>query len=89
MRVGPRASAPLIRRLLTFLAVVGLLSPILLVAPAARADDATPAAPAPAGLSDFGACLAGRGKGSMIILIDQSGSLRSSDPEGARVTAAQ
>ena len=89
MPVGSRASAPLIGRLLTILAVVGLLAPVLLVAPAVRADDTAPTAPAPAVLSDFGACLAGRGKGSMIILIDQSGSLRSSDPDGARVTAAQ
>lgn len=91
MPAGPRASAPSAGRplvVLVVLAVAALLSPAL-IAPAARADDPVPASPAPAGLSDFGACLTGRGRGSMIILIDQSGSLRSSDPDGARVTAAQ
>lgn len=91
MPAGPRASAPSTGRplvVLVVLAVVALLAPAL-IAPVARADDPVPASPAPAGLSDFGACLTGRGRGSMIILIDQSGSLRSSDPDGARVTAAQ
>ena len=90
MPVGSRVLAPLIGRLLVALAVVALLSPAL-IAPVVRADPpASPAAaPAPTGLSDFGACLTGRGRGSMIILIDQSGSLRSSDPDKARVTAAQ
>ena len=67
MPAGPRVLAPLIGRLLVALAVVALLSPAL-IAPVVRADPpASPAAaPAPTGLSDFGACLTGRGRGSMI-----------------------
>ena len=41
------------------------------------------------GLSEFGSCLSGQDEGSMVILIDQSGSLRTTDPDKARVRAAQ
>ena len=41
------------------------------------------------GLSEFGSCLAGSGQGSVVILMDQSGSLRTTDPDRARVRAAQ
>ena len=40
-------------------------------------------------LSSFGACLSGKGEGSLVLLMDQSGSLRQSDPEKARVKASQ
>jgi len=40
-------------------------------------------------LSSFGACLSGKGEGSLVLLMDQSGSLRQSDPEKARVKASK
>lgn len=40
-------------------------------------------------LSAFGACLSGKGEGSLVLLMDQSGSLRQSDPEKARVKASK
>ncbi|WP_167202359.1 vWA domain-containing protein [Actinomyces respiraculi] len=39
-------------------------------------------------LADFGACLSGEGSGSLVILMDQSGSLRDTDPDKGRVQAA-
>lgn len=39
-------------------------------------------------LADFGACLSGEGSGSLLILMDQSGSLRKTDPDKGRVQAA-
>ena len=73
MPAGPRVLAPLIGRLLVALSVIPLLSPALIAPVVRAAPPASPAAaPAPTGLSDFGACLTGRGRGSMIILIDQS-----------------
>ncbi len=40
-------------------------------------------------LQRVGACIAGGGQGDMLLLIDRSGSLRTSDPKGARVDAAK
>ena len=40
-------------------------------------------------LGEFGSCLSGQGEGALIILLDQSGSLRQSDPDKARVKAGQ
>ena len=58
-----------------------------LVAPRAQS------APTPPGeqplLSDFGSCLAGGSTGSIVLLIDQSGSLETTDPEGARMDGAK
>ena len=39
-------------------------------------------------LEDFGACLAARHGGDLVLLIDESGSLEENDPEASRVTAA-
>lgn len=62
------------------------LTTVLALGPTSRADDNQPAAP---GLEQFGACLSGQGKGSMLLLMDQSGSLSTTDPGKDRVTAAQ
>ena len=40
------------------------------------------------GLSEFGACLSGHGQGSVVLLVDQSGSMRQTDPDQGRVKAA-
>ncbi|MFY2786889.1 vWA domain-containing protein [Rhodococcus sp. MALMAid1271] len=49
-----------------------------------------PAAPAEAttAVDNFGACIAGQKQGNLLLMIDESGSLKSSDPNNARVTAA-
>lgn len=62
------------------------------VVPAAHADPAPAAPPDSDGtsdqpLGDFGSCLAGGGKGSIVLLVDQSGSLADTDPDSARVKA--
>ncbi|MCA9260124.1 MAG: VWA domain-containing protein, partial [Planctomycetales bacterium] len=41
------------------------------------------------GIAKFGACLSGRRTADVVLLIDESGSLKESDPKGARVDAAQ
>ena len=75
--------------LLTLLAALGPVPPAAAStavgspAPAQTSPDQQP------GLSEFGSCLSGQGEGSMVILIDQSGSLRTTDPDKARVRAAQ
>lgn len=61
---------------------------------ASTSDDPRPAAPTPtagrttSAVDDFGACLAAQDEGDLVLLVDESGSLRRSDPDGARVTAA-
>lgn len=81
-------SAPVVRRHMQALVLVCLSALILLGAPSAVVAQPSPAEPAAAsGLEDFGACLAGGAKGSLVILLDQSGSLRQTDPDKARVTA--
>lgn len=75
-------------------AAVGLAASLLGAALAGTsvAAPAAPAAPpAPAstpGLSEFGACLSGHGQGSVVLLVDQSGSMRQTDPDQGRVKAA-
>lgn len=51
---------------------------------------ATPASAAPAGaaVSDFGACLAAQRSGDLLLMIDESSSLQTSDPSGARIDSA-
>lgn len=64
--------------------------------PAAQPAAALPAVPAPAAVSAseqtpsqrFGGCLAGGGEADLLLLIDDSGSLRETDPSAARVTSA-
>lgn len=46
------------------------------------------AAPGGASVSDFGACLASQRSGDLLLMIDESSSLQSSDPDGARITSA-
>lgn len=72
----------------------GLAAVLVAIGLLAVAGSATPAAAAPsaegtAALQDFGACLAGTGRAEVLLLVDQSGSLRRTDPDDARVTAAQ
>lgn len=67
------------------LGAASLVSPGLVLPAQAATTDAKAASIA--GLDEFGACMAGAGRGSLVFLIDQSGSLRQSDPDKARVTA--
>lgn len=74
------------------LAVLGVT--ILLLAggtlsPAPQALAASQKDQTPGPLSAFGACLSGKGEGALVLLMDQSGSLRQSDPEKARVKASK
>lgn len=46
------------------------------------------AAPPGAAVTDFGACLASQQRGDVLLMIDESSSLQSSDPNAARVTSA-
>ncbi|WP_245819648.1 VWA domain-containing protein [Rhodococcoides yunnanense] len=46
------------------------------------------AAPGGAAVSDFGACLASQRSGDLLLMIDESSSLQTSDPDGARITSA-
>ncbi|MDO4791016.1 MAG: hypothetical protein Q3999_00845 [Buchananella hordeovulneris] len=46
-----------------------------------------PAANTDQALGEFGACLASEGKGAIVVLVDQSGSLRQTDPDKNRQTA--
>lgn len=77
---------------LTLLLLAAALNIVTVISPARAAP--VPAAPEgpPQGsspLADFGACLSGMQKGSIILLMDQSGSLSDNDPEQARVQAGQ
>ena len=76
-------------------AAVGLAASLLgaaLAGTSLAAPVVSPTAPsAPAstpGLSEFGACLSGHGQGSVVLLVDQSGSMRQTDPDQGRVKAA-
>lgn len=53
------------------------------VVPAATVKDSD------AAVTDFGGCIAGGGTGDLLLLIDDSGSLKQSDPDDDRVKAAQ
>lgn len=53
-----------------------------------RAEAIPPVEAEPPLLADFGSCLAGGGTGSIVLLIDQSGSLEQTDPDGARMDGA-
>ncbi|GAB19899.1 hypothetical protein GOEFS_096_00760 [Gordonia effusa NBRC 100432] len=67
--------------LLAVLAVVALASmPLLPTANAATGDE---------GVDRFGACLAANKSGQVLFLMDESFSLRESDPQAARVTASK
>lgn len=57
---------------------------LLPVLPPAAADDTAPTSP----VGRFSACVRGGGQGRVLLLMDRSGSLRVTDPQAARVTAA-
>lgn len=77
-----------LRRWTRFLAMVIIFAicafGIASVRPAQAADGEQPNA-----LAEFGACLHGQGKGALILLVDQSGSLRQTDPTNDRITAGK
>ncbi|WP_169585761.1 vWA domain-containing protein [Antrihabitans stalactiti] len=50
---------------------------------------AVPPPAAASAITNYGACIAGQGTGDLLLMIDESASLRQSDPGGARVTAAK
>ncbi|WP_147681137.1 VWA domain-containing protein [Actinomyces ruminicola] len=77
----------ILRCLIALVGAVCLGMTLLSTPPRAVADEEPAAAPR-SGMDDFGACLVGRGSGSLLLLLDQSGSLRETDPEGTRVQAA-
>ena len=70
----------------TLCLAAGLLG-LTLPAPSLAAPS-TPSADGTSGLGEFGACLSGHGQGSVALLIDQSGSMRQTDPDQGRVEAA-
>lgn len=53
----------------------------------AAADPSAPSATD--ALADFGSCLTSEGKGSIVLLVDQSGSMRKTDPGKSRVEAGK
>lgn len=59
-----------------------MLVPLMLAMPSASA------APTTAAVGDFGGCLAAQQQGDLLLMVDQSGSLQGSDPDAARVSAA-
>ncbi|SPT52942.1 Uncharacterised protein [Actinomyces bovis] len=76
------------RRLLGLLSATCIMASSLLVwSPQSQADEQK--SNAQSGLAEFGACLAGQGQGSLLLLMDQSGSLNTTDPHKSRVTSAK
>ncbi len=71
----------LVRALAVTAALVLTVVGLTLNPPTARAADAA--------VEAYGSCLVGEKKGDLLMLFDESGSLKSSDPEQARVTAAR
>jgi hypothetical protein len=70
-------------------AIVAAVAALALVAPTAGAAPARAQGGEGSSVEDFGACLAAQGGGDVLILLDESASLRDTDPEDQRVTAAQ
>ena len=75
MRIVRRASA--------------FLLAVLLVAIGAGSLSQVAYADTDAAVREYGACLNGQKRSDLLILIDESGSLTETDPDGARVTAAR
>lgn len=73
-----------IRRILRTAAAAGLALLPLAAVPASAADDVNRTA-----LQRLGACINGGGTGQMLLLMDRSRSLQRTDPDGARVKAAE
>lgn len=69
-------------------ALLGACVIVAAVVTPAGAAETEPSSAADQSLQDFGACLANRGAGDLLLLIDSSGSLRETDPLDERVTAA-
>ncbi|MGP5671098.1 hypothetical protein [Brachybacterium alimentarium] len=88
-RPGARFTSTRVGRLMLLLVslalVTGGIGATILPA-SAEPEESESSAPL---LSDFGSCLAGGETGSIVLLIDQSGSLERTDPEKARVEAAE
>jgi hypothetical protein len=86
--VGPAVSR---RRWTRVAAVVTLLGGLLLGGPFPGGSPAAHAQPAAStsAVDDYGACVAGQKRGDLLLLIDESASLQSTDPQAARVQAAQ
>ncbi|MCW2608223.1 MAG: hypothetical protein JWO60_2916, partial [Frankiales bacterium] len=74
-----------LRGVLAALTLLPLLA--LLSAPSAVAAPAAQAGPGGA-VQEFGACLSEQKKGDLLLLLDQSGSLKQTDPDDVRVTAS-
>jgi hypothetical protein len=72
---------------------VATLATVLGAQNAGAAAEPRPSDPLPtrqqSALHDFTSCVSGAGAGDVLLLIDESGSLRTTDPDGARVTAAR
>lgn len=81
-RLAHTALRQIIATAATACAALAMLS---VVAPSVQADET----PESNSLAEFGACLHGEGKGSLILLMDQSGSLRQTDPNFDRTKAGQ
>ncbi|MGC5162979.1 vWA domain-containing protein [Rhodococcus sp. DT1] len=62
--------------------LVAVLLGCLVLTPAASAQ------PRETAIADFGGCLASQREGDLLLMIDESGSLQQSDPDAARVSAA-
>lgn len=76
------------RRLLASVYALCLVASLVLgLSPQVQAQE--PPAPQSGGMAKFGACLAGQGHGSLVLLMDQSGSLTSTDPDKSRVVSAK
>ena len=80
IRLSSRSIGPLLR----LIAVAMLIG-----AMAGWAVTAAHAEPAGGGAKRFGACLASQKAGDLLLLFDESSSLRSTDPQAARVQAAR
>jgi hypothetical protein len=63
-------------------ALLGSVASVLFAAPGL-------ALPNQSGVDRFGSCLAAQKSGQVLLLIDESGSLKDTDPQAARVTAAK
>jgi hypothetical protein len=70
------------------ISAAALLGPLLGFVPASADVPATVKAQS-AAVQEFGGCIASQGQGDVLILIDESGSLRDTDPEGQRISAAR
>lgn len=86
-----------VRRPMTALAAVLVTGAVVatpFVGAVTPASGATPASASTASsrdaaVTDFGGCIAGGGSGDLLLLMDDSGSLKQSDPDDDRVQAAQ